>query len=332
MVKALSGGRVDPCGEARRQCTNLENEAKKAFPNPLRLPANPLNSFPIPHTHKTFTLASYANRAGCTPASGSSSTGGGSTVSGAMTSTCSRSGVPLNGAGVKYPARGTYRNREFCVWRIRKTHNVGVRFTNIDIENHRSCGYDYVRVSYRDAHNRAHNLKFCGTTLPNLSRVIAKAIDIVFHTDGSVVRTGFTLQVVNLAGDVLEEIQMNDEPPKEEKHPDYIFHEKSKEEEEKEEEKEKNDEKEKEDEKEKKDEKEFDYVFHDSVPEHLKDKILADEGEEKTWNEKDFHQDSPYEFHNDPLDFGDENGAAKWMAAANRKSVEVQPADQMTTK
>merc|ERR1712183_311013 len=222
MAKALSGGKVDPCAEARKQCHNLAKAAKKAFPAPITLPRIPLNSFPIPSTSKTVTLMRYSSSK-CVAAHGASS----APVSASWTSTC---GGNVNGAGIKYPSSGRYGNRKDCTWTIRRSRSFTIRFISLDIERHSQCKYDWVKVNGR---------KYCGTSLPK--DFFSTSTTIQFHSDGSVSRTGFKVQVVPTSGDAPDVGKIDDESEK----------------------------------------PEFDYVFHETVPEEFKDAVVADEDEKK---------------------------------------------------
>ena len=58
-------------------------------------------------------------------------------------------------------------------------------FEAFDIENHRSCGWDWVEVSYG-----SFSQKYCGSTIPG-PFVSESPITVKIHTDGSITESGF---------------------------------------------------------------------------------------------------------------------------------------------
>merc|ERR1712107_267708 len=66
---------------------------------------------------------------------------------------------------------------------------IELTFTDIDIEPHGSCDYDYVQVLNTD---NSQLVKACGTTKPVVLKSTGNKMTVVFHSDGSVVHKGFS--------------------------------------------------------------------------------------------------------------------------------------------
>uniref|UniRef100_A0A671NKB8 CUB domain-containing protein n=1 Tax=Sinocyclocheilus anshuiensis TaxID=1608454 RepID=A0A671NKB8_9TELE len=82
----------------------------------------------------------------------------------------------------KYPA-----NRE-CIWHIQTSPGIFFNFTDLDVESHSSCGFDYVAVSITS------NLfpgRYCGNELPHPVTSFSNALVVNFISDASVGRKGF---------------------------------------------------------------------------------------------------------------------------------------------
>ena len=60
-------------------------------------------------------------------------------------------------------------------------------FESFDIEAHSSCGYDWVEISYE-----TYSERFCGSSIPEPVTSTGKNMTVRFHTDGSVVASGFS--------------------------------------------------------------------------------------------------------------------------------------------
>ncbi|XP_041372182.1 cubilin-like [Gigantopelta aegis] len=99
-----------------------------------------------------------------------------------------------------------YANSLNCVWRISSVvgTRISVNITYIDLEGHSSCHYDSVTIS-DGTYSRARRLgSFCGRQ-PNTSPLVSRSnsMRIRFKTDGSVNRTGFSLQYKTECGGII---------------------------------------------------------------------------------------------------------------------------------
>jgi len=68
---------------------------------------------------------------------------------------------------------------------------VEVTFTDLNTENEANCGYDWVKVENSDGTDALP--KTCGTTKPAKFRSTTRVAKVIFHSDGSEVRSGFRL-------------------------------------------------------------------------------------------------------------------------------------------
>ena len=87
-----------------------------------------------------------------------------------------------------------YENSKDCQISIRFSGRVRIKFEAFNIEDHRSCGYDYLEV--RDGEGSSSSLigsRLCGTTIPSAIESSGSSMTLNFHTDGSVVRPGFKI-------------------------------------------------------------------------------------------------------------------------------------------
>ena len=90
-----------------------------------------------------------------------------------------------------------YNNNQDCVVTIRfaEGERVAIQFEAFNIESASTCGYDYLEV--RDGDNENSNLigsKLCGPNNPGPIESTGNAMRLKFHTDGSVVRSGFKIR------------------------------------------------------------------------------------------------------------------------------------------
>ncbi|XP_028394125.1 uncharacterized protein LOC114518347 [Dendronephthya gigantea] len=86
-----------------------------------------------------------------------------------------------------------YPARKECTWIIKvPVHKLlKLRFVSFDVENHATCGYDYVQV--RDGATSRSKLlgTFCGKTLPKQITAFANSLWIKFRSDGNKEFKGF---------------------------------------------------------------------------------------------------------------------------------------------
>ena len=72
---------------------------------------------------------------------------------------------------------------------------ISVQFLAFDIEPHSACTWDWLEI--RDGASTNSPLlgsKLCGNTNPDPIESTANTLTLVFHSDGSVVRTGFMIK------------------------------------------------------------------------------------------------------------------------------------------
>ena len=91
-----------------------------------------------------------------------------------------------------YP--NSYPNRQDCktVIQFAQGQRVSVEFLNFDIESHNRCTWDWLEI--RDGSTSSANplgSKMCGNQLPGPITSTGNSLHIHFHTDGSVVKSGF---------------------------------------------------------------------------------------------------------------------------------------------
>merc|ERR1712180_54042 len=87
-----------------------------------------------------------------------------------------------------------------------KTYNIEVGsgntikifFESLDIENHASCGYDYVMV--KESNGDTLIGKTCGNTKPRVVTSTTNKVEVIFHSDGSEAKKGFKLTWVEVPG------------------------------------------------------------------------------------------------------------------------------------
>uniref|UniRef100_A0A3B3TUW7 CUB domain-containing protein n=1 Tax=Poecilia latipinna TaxID=48699 RepID=A0A3B3TUW7_9TELE len=86
-----------------------------------------------------------------------------------------------------------YAHNRQCIYLIRlpPDEQVALNFTNLELENHSDCSFDYVEV--RDGRMETDPLigKYCGSTLPAPIRSSSNSLWIRFKSDSSVSRAGF---------------------------------------------------------------------------------------------------------------------------------------------
>ena len=86
-----------------------------------------------------------------------------------------------------------YPHSSDCVWILRATpgRNVTLTFTNMNVEEHASCNYNYVEVRQGDNSNSSVIGKYCGTKLPYAITSFGNTLYVRFVSDSSSTRPGF---------------------------------------------------------------------------------------------------------------------------------------------
>ncbi|XP_054878715.1 cubilin isoform X1 [Poeciliopsis prolifica] len=98
-----------------------------------------------------------------------------------------------------------YAHNRQCIYLITLPpgEQVALNFTNMDLENHSDCSFDYVEV--RDGRMETDLLigKYCGSTLPAPIRSSSNSLWIRFKSDSSVSRAGFRAAYSIACGGIL---------------------------------------------------------------------------------------------------------------------------------
>ena len=68
---------------------------------------------------------------------------------------------------------------------------VAIEFTAFVVQSHSSCSYDYVTIKNGDGTTLME--KTCGSSLPAAVNGTSNTVEIHFHTDGSVSKSGWRL-------------------------------------------------------------------------------------------------------------------------------------------
>ena len=89
---------------------------------------------------------------------------------------------------------GVYKSNLFCQWVViaPPEHIVQINFIAFEIEEDKECKYDYVQI-FNNGSERAESLgRFCGSTIPAVLTSTDNVVTIVFKTDESTSRNGFS--------------------------------------------------------------------------------------------------------------------------------------------
>ena len=95
-----------------------------------------------------------------------------------------------------YP--NNYDNNDRCstVIRFAQGQRVSMEFLDFNLEPHSSCAYDWLEV--RDGDTDSANVigsKLCGEDNPEPITSSGNSLHVYFHTDSSVLHTGFKIRV-----------------------------------------------------------------------------------------------------------------------------------------
>lgn len=87
-----------------------------------------------------------------------------------------------------------YPRKKDCVWHFTTTpgHRIRLHFLTFEIEPHQECAYDYVQIFNGDSVDSYTLGKFCGTKIPHPISASSNEMFMVFKSDASVQRQGFT--------------------------------------------------------------------------------------------------------------------------------------------
>lgn len=87
-----------------------------------------------------------------------------------------------------------YPRKKDCVWHFTTTpgHRIRLHFNTFEVEPHQECAYDYVAIHNGDSVDSFTLGKFCGSKLPHPISASSNEMFMVFKSDASVQRQGFT--------------------------------------------------------------------------------------------------------------------------------------------
>lgn len=91
-----------------------------------------------------------------------------------------------------------YANNMNCQWTItaQPGRQIELTFQAFNLETANSCQYDYLEVYDGSSSSAALIGRYCGASVPAPITSTGNTLFVLFRTDGSVVRTGFTLSYV----------------------------------------------------------------------------------------------------------------------------------------
>ncbi|XP_072020163.1 LOW QUALITY PROTEIN: cubilin-like [Amphiura filiformis] len=95
----------------------------------------------------------------------------------------------------------TYPHGVHCVYAIQVEPGRVIRlmFNAFNLESHSSCNYDYVAIYDNSTTSHDGDLgRYCGSTPPHTITTEGNLMTVVFHTDSSVAREGFTASYISL--------------------------------------------------------------------------------------------------------------------------------------
>ncbi|KAK6490308.1 cubilin [Huso huso] len=98
-----------------------------------------------------------------------------------------------------------YANNRQCVYVIRQPADelIYLNFTNIDLESHGSCSFDYIEVRDGSSETDALIGKYCGSELPAPITSTSNRLWIKFKSDASITKGGFRAMYQVACGGVL---------------------------------------------------------------------------------------------------------------------------------
>ncbi|CAI9722917.1 1 isoform X1 [Octopus vulgaris] len=92
----------------------------------------------------------------------------------------------------KWPA--FYPSRKNCVWTFTVTdgHRVKLQFEEFELEPHQECTYDHIEIFDGDSINSQSLGRFCGNKIPHPIYSSGNTMHMIFYSDASVQRKGFS--------------------------------------------------------------------------------------------------------------------------------------------
>ncbi|GAB1598696.1 tolloid-like protein 2 [Argonauta hians] len=87
-----------------------------------------------------------------------------------------------------------YPSRKNCVWTFTVTqgHRVKLQFEEFELEPHQECTYDHIEIFDGDSHDSQTLGRFCGNKIPHSIYSSGNKMHMIFYSDASVQRKGFS--------------------------------------------------------------------------------------------------------------------------------------------
>lgn len=90
---------------------------------------------------------------------------------------------------------GLYQTNSLCKWLVvaPKGHVIQMNFLNFELEHDSRCKYDYLTIFNNGSGNGGQIGPYCGNTIPKVITTVDNIATIVFASDGSTSKEGFTI-------------------------------------------------------------------------------------------------------------------------------------------
>ena len=90
---------------------------------------------------------------------------------------------------------GVYKSNLLCQWVVvaPPDHVIQINFIAFEIEEDKDCKYDYMQIFNNGSESSESLGKFCGSTIPAVLTSTDNVVTIVFKTDESTSRNGFSV-------------------------------------------------------------------------------------------------------------------------------------------
>lgn len=97
---------------------------------------------------------------------------------------------------------GVYKSNALCRWLVYapKGYIIQMNFLNFELEQDTACKYDFVTI-YNNGSGRSEQMgPFCGTNAPKVITTTDNIATVVFQTDSSTAKDGFTISFAFIDG------------------------------------------------------------------------------------------------------------------------------------
>lgn len=97
---------------------------------------------------------------------------------------------------------GVYKSNAVCRWLIHapKGHVIQMNFISFDLEQDSACKYDFIKIFNNGSGNGDMVGPFCGTNAPKVITTADNIATVLFQTDSSTARDGFTISLSFIDG------------------------------------------------------------------------------------------------------------------------------------